>query len=186
MDSIQGRALVASPYLNDPNFLRSVVYVLQHDEEGAFGLVLNRPTQATIGELMEQLGETSVVNDANVYWGGPVDGPLMLLQEAVSPSGDHAIFAASDQAKILKICVGNEMEEVGAGRYRIFDGYAGWGAEQLNRELKSGDWLLWDVTPNHIFTEVDELWESAIKSIGRDVLAGGIDRSRIPEDPAFN
>ncbi len=85
MESVQGLALVASPYLTDPNFLRSVVYLLRHDEEGAIGLILNRPTHTSIGELLEQLSGEPVENELPVYYGGPVDGPLMLLQGSTMP-----------------------------------------------------------------------------------------------------
>lgn len=204
MYSVQGHALVASPYLSDPNFLRSVTYILQHDEEGAFGLILNRPTQSTVGQLLEQLNEQSFSNESHVYWGGPVDGPLMLLQECLS-GGASVIFAASDQAKILEICSGNQLplgesalgeadqanwdasqKDLSPGRYRLFDGYAGWGPGQLEAELKSGGWLEWEIKPDHIFSDPDELWELAVKAIGRDILAGGIDPQRIPDDPASN
>lgn len=198
MESVQGRALVASPYLSDPNFLRSVVYILQHDQEGGLGLLLNRPTDRSVANLLEELSDVRVENDSAIYWGGPVDGPLMLLQE-LRGEGTSGIFAASEQERILEICregltaTGNFDEEHAsestrpvAGSYRVFDGYAGWGAGQLDSELTDGGWLVWDIEPQQIFSDTDDLWEQALKSIGRDVLSNGIDPSLLPEDPAFN
>ncbi len=194
MESVQGRALVASPYLSDPNFLRSVVYMLQHDEDGALGVVLNRPTDRSVASLLEAISDGKVTSDAVIHWGGPVDGPLMLLQE-LRGEGTSGIFAASEQERILEICreglAGSaENDEHStrpiAGSYRVFDGYAGWGAEQLQHELKDGGWLVWDIEPHQIFADTENLWEDAVKAIGRDILTAGIDPSLLPENPAFN
>ncbi len=193
--SVQGFALVASPQLNDPHFFRTVVYILQHDEQGALGLVINRPLQQTIGELLDEMAALNIVNDARVHWGGPVDGPLMLLQEL--RRGDKAgVFAATEQSQIVAICTGVPLkskygdfidEDASVrGRYLVFDGYAGWGPGQLDAELHQGGWLVWDVEPNDIFGDSDEVWQRALRGIGREILAVGIDVSRLPEDPAFN
>jgi putative transcriptional regulator len=187
MQSIQGRALVASPYLTDPNFLRSVVYILKHDEEGAIGLVLNRPMHVTIGSLLGQLLEKPFENDAPVFCGGPVDGPLMLLQEHVgSNPALRTGYVASDQERITDICSQPVDAEQAKGRYRVFDGYSGWGASQLDDELRCGGWLLWEIEPDQLFADPQELWKIAVKQIGRDILSGGIDPSKMPEDPAYN
>lgn len=183
METIQGHALVASPYLTDPNFLRSVVYVLRHDEEGAVGLLLNRPLSTKVGSLLEHLTGTPIQNDAPVYNGGPVDGPLMMLQQSRDEDGNLLIHVASDQDRILQITAAPDPS---VEDYRIFDGYSGWGAGQLDAELQSGGWIVWDIQPKQVFEDPDELWQSAIRQIGRDILALGIDPSKMPEDPAFN
>lgn len=210
MESLQGHALVASPYLTDPNFLRSVVYLLRHDEEGAIGLILNRPMQNTIGELLAQLTGQELDNPRPVYYGGPVDGPLMLLQ-ACEHETTPSIYIASDQQKILEICGaktdpcadqagltpideldGNAAAEdestapPTAGDYRVFDGYAGWAAGQLEDELHSGGWLVWEIPAELLFANPENLWKDAVRQIGREILSGGIDPSKMPEDPAYN
>lgn len=184
MESIQGRALVASPYLTDPNFLRAVVYILRHDEEGALGLILNRPMHTTVGSLLEELTECPVENDACVYYGGPVDGPLMMLQESHDDDGGSRLYIASDQERILRICAGSTLNS--QVNYRVFDGYSGWGTGQLDAELKHGGWLVWDIQPPQLFSDPDLLWKTAVHEIGRDILAGGIDPSKMPKDPAYN
>lgn len=186
MESLQGQALVASPYLTDPNFLRSVVYVLRHDEEGAIGLILNRPMKITVGELLEELTEQSIHNDRPVFCGGPVDGPLMLLQ-ACDQAPIPSVYIASDQERILEICGQHGTEaESQQGAYRVYDGYAGWAARQLEDELRSGGWLVWEIPAQLLFAETEELWQTAVRQIGRDILAGGIDPAKMPKDPAFN
>lgn len=186
---VQGQALVASPYLTDPNFLRSVVYVLRHDEDGAIGLLLNRPLGTTIGSLLEHLTEVPLHNDLPVYYGGPVDGPLMMLQRKLSTECGTSMYVASDQERILQVCSGESQANGGEPEvelYRVFDGYSGWSAGQLDAELRSGGWLLWDIPADQVFGDPETLWQHAIRQIGRDILAGGIDPSKMPEDPAFN
>lgn len=192
MDSIQGRALVASPYLNDPNFLRSVVYMIRHDEQGGAGLMLNRPTNTHVGYLLEQLSGQKVDNDQPVFWGGPVDGPVTLLQE-LRRDAETGIAATNDQEKILEMCSRVKATNVDdgptglvRGRFHLFEGYAGWAPDQLDCELRSGDWLVWDIQPDDLFSDTDCIWERAVKAIGRDILSQGIDPSRLPDNPAFN
>jgi putative transcriptional regulator len=186
---VQGQALVASPYLTDPNFLRSVVYILRHDEDGAIGLLLNRPLGTTVGSLLEHLTDIPVHNDLPVYCGGPVDGPLMMLHRKFSATCGTSMFVASDQEQILQVCSGESESSCGQSQdemYRVFDGYSGWSAGQLDAELKSGGWLLWDIPAEQVWGDAETLWQQAIRQIGRDILAGGIDPSKMPEDPAFN
>lgn len=187
--NVQGCALIASPYLTDPNFLRSVVYILRHDEEGAIGLLLNRPLHTTIGELLEQLTEVPVENHAPVYCGGPVDGPLMMLEESADALGNRVVTVASEQSRILEVCcdcLATKMPKPRVENYRVFDGYSGWGAGQLEHELRGGGWMVWELPPEQVFGDPEKLWQAAVREIGREVLSGSIDPSRIPEDPAFN
>ena len=180
--SVQGRALVASPYLSDPNFLRSVVYILRHDLDGALGVILNRPLPTTIGKLLGQLTDATLDNNQPIFCGGPVGGPLMMLQRIVD-EGSEVVCLATDQERILATCSTPKSDPT---TYRVFDGYAGWGSLQLESELESGGWLVWDIFPDQIFCDPENLWQSAVREIGRDILAGGIDPSKMPKDPAYN
>lgn len=185
MESIEGQALVASPYLMDPNFLRSVVYILRHDDEGAVGLILNRPTDSTVSAAFAKLDEEVDV-DHCVYYGGPVPGPLMMIRSVVSDKGNYlGLGFEAEPEGILRYCqhVSAEPREE---EFRVFSGYSGWGAGQLDSELKAGGWLVWDVAPHQVFSDPEQIWKTAIKEIGRDILAEGIDPDLIPEDPAFN
>jgi putative transcriptional regulator len=185
VESYQGRALVASPYLTDQNFMRTVLYLIRHDEEGAMGLVLNRPLATNIGQLLGELTETSIENQQPVFFGGPVDGPIMMLQANCvgAESEDTEIFIACDQAKILEV-VHNEAPNVLG--FRLFDGYSGWGPGQLESEMEEGSWLIWDINPEQIFSESDQLWQEAVVQIGRGVIAGGLGDQQFCCNPDHN
>lgn len=188
MESLQGHALVASPYLTDPNFLRSVVYLLRHDEEGAIGLILNRPLETTVGQVLSDITGRTIDNARPIYYGGPVDGPLMLLQ-ACEQHSVPSIYIASDQERIVETCSPDPAHRkpgAGSAEYRVFDGYAGWSALQLEGELQRGGWLVWEIPAEALFADPQELWQVAVRQIGRRILAGGIDPSKMPEDPAYN
>src|SRR5688572_1282976 len=84
MASLQGQFLVASPHLSDPNFYKSVVLMVKHDEEGAFGLILNRPTTNTVREIWRAVTEQDLECEQPIYMGGPVSGPLVCLHRMKS------------------------------------------------------------------------------------------------------
>lgn len=175
---------MASPYLNDPNFLRTVVYILHHDEQGAFGLVLNRPLNLSVGDMLQELVGCSFQISDPVCYGGPVDGLIMLMQVAKADSGsESSVMVASDRDRISEIFNQDGMSEC---LFRLFDGYSGWGPKQLESELKGGSWLLWDISPDQLFSNPDEMWEMAVREIGRDIIASGIAATRLPQDPSNN
>lgn len=188
MESIEGKALVASPYLTERNFLRSVVYILRHDKDGAFGLILNRPTELTVGDLMERFSDDPHPKPEPIYNGGPVEGPLLVIHDrAEGAEADEfefcaalGLYVATDQHVIFDIW---EKEDC---RYRCFDGYSGWGSGQLESEIKAGGWLVWDCPPETVFAAPESMWKQAVEQIGRDILTVQIDASRIPGDPSAN
>lgn len=185
MESYQGRALVASPYLVDGNFMRSVVYMIRHDEEGAMGLVLNRPLTVSIGELLGELTETPIENGLPVFCGGPVDGPVMMLQVSCrQPDDEQAeVLIACDQTRILQEIEQPNSQQLGI---RLFDGYSGWGPGQLESEVEDGSWLVWDISPNQLFHDSETLWQMAVVEIGRNVIADGIGIEKFHGDPDYN
>jgi putative transcriptional regulator len=182
---VEGSALVASPYLADRNFLRSVVFVVKHDEEGAYGLILNRPTDVSVGQLLRQvLGDATVMENAEpIYHGGPVEGPVVIVHERPSADAvlyEPGVYLSSEQDDFAEICQQTEY------RYRVFNGYAGWAPEQLDEELKQGGWLVWTISKEDLFSTADEIWQKAIRQIGREILADSITSGRIPDDPSCN
>ena len=180
MDTFQGQLLIASPSLLDPNFRRTVVLVTEHGEEGAAGLVLNRPSEAPVAELVPQL-ETLVDDGEQVYVGGPVQpNAVLVLGEFVDPD-DAAVplfgtlgFPALDEPdEIVPVTT----------RRRVFAGYAGWGAGQLEDELQREDWILEPALPDDAFTEApEELWADVLRR------KGGVYElvARMPDDPSVN
>ncbi|GIW99771.1 MAG: UPF0301 protein [Pirellulaceae bacterium] len=179
--NLRGRALVASPYLSDPNFARTVVYMVQHSEEGAVGLVLNRPLTVTVGRRLEDIVEQPVHCHQPLRWGGPVPGPLLMLH--TFHVSKNVIGVETEVAKIAAICSDGLQDE---SRYRVFENYSGWGPGQVERELEEGGWLIWELNTEDIFSPCDALWQRALRQISREILSVTIDPSRIPEDPAYN
>jgi putative transcriptional regulator len=178
--SLQGKLLIASPSLIDPNFRRAVVLVTEHNDEGAAGLVLNRPSPAPVAEIVPQL--EPLVDDGEQVWvGGPVQpNAVLVLGEFLDPD-DAAVplFGALGFPSL------DDPDDVAAStiRRRVFAGYAGWGAGQLEDELERDDWIVEPSEPDDAFTEAPgELWADVLRR------KGGIYElvARIPEDPSVN
>ena len=177
---LQGQLLIASPGLLDPNFRRTVVLVTEHNEEGAAGLVLNRPSPTAVAEVVPQL-ELLVEDGEQVWVGGPVQpNAVLVLGEFLDPD-DAAVplFGALGFPSL------DEPEDVVpmTTRRRVFAGYAGWGSGQLEDELGREDWIVEPALPDDAFTETpDELWGDVLRR------KGGIYElvARMPEDPSVN
>jgi putative transcriptional regulator len=178
--SLTGQLLVASPGLHDPNFRRTVVLVTEHNEDGAAGLVLNRPTEAEVSEVVPQL-ESLVDDGALIYMGGPVQpNGVLVLGEFLDPTDAAVPLFGSLGFPSLET-----PEEVVplTTRRRIFAGYAGWGSGQLEDELAREDWILEQAKNDDAFTEApDELWADVLRR------KGGIYElvARMPDDPSVN
>jgi len=180
VESLRGHLLVASPALLDPNFRRTVVLVTEHTDDGAAGLVLNRPSLVGVSAAVPQLEEL-VEEDEQVWMGGPVQPEAVLvLGEFLDP--DEAAVPLFESLGFPSL---DEPEEIvpATTRRRVFAGYAGWGAGQLEEEVANEDWILEPALADDAFTdEPEELW--------RDVLRrkGGIYElvARMPDDPSLN
>jgi len=178
--SLTGQLLIASPALLDPNFRRAVVLVTEHNEDGAAGLVLNRPTDADVSEVVPQL-EVLVDDGEPIFMGGPVQpNGVLVLGEFVDPADAAVPLFGSLGFPSLE-----EPDEVvpATTRRRIFAGYAGWGSGQLEDELAREDWILETASNDDAFTESpDELWADVLRR------KGGIYElvARMPEDPSVN
>jgi putative transcriptional regulator len=148
-ESLNGKLLVASPSMPD-YFHRTVILVVEHSEQGAFGLVLNRPSEATVGEVSPELAEL-VGEEHILHVGGPVQ------PNAVTAVGEHP-----DPTEATKLIVGgvgmvdlDDPPEL--SRVRVFAGYAGWAAGQLDDELEQEAWIVEDAHPDDPFADGD-LW----------------------------
>ena len=156
MSSLAGQILIAPPQLTDPHFHQTVVLMIQHDAQGAFGLILNRPAQQTVADLWAMVREGPCLASGYVHQGGPVQGPLTLLHrdpvlgdEAVLPGVFHTATATSIEQLIA----------TGADPLRCYVGYAGWGAAQLEAELQTASWLTLQAEAEHIFHDgPEDLW----------------------------
>lgn len=183
MDSLQGHFLVGSPHLTDPNFYRSVVLMVQHDADGALGLILNRPTSHTVAELVREVGESVADCQRPIYLGGPVQGPLMAVHTQLAYSQLQiatGVHFATEKQYLQEILSASEKP------WLLFSGYSGWGAGQLEREMQQGGWLTIDATDDDVFYTGDDLWERLITRIGQEIIAPAFPASRLPPDPHMN
>jgi putative transcriptional regulator len=183
MESLKGHFLVASPHLLDPNFARTVVLLIHHSEEGAFGVVLNRPADNTVKELWEQVAETPCESDRRVNVGGPVAGPLMavhtdkrLAEMEILPG----LYFAAQREHLEKLLRRRDQP------FRLFVGHSGWGGGQLENELKEGAWLTTAATVDAVFGEDAELWKKVSQRIGLSLLTSTLRIKHVPEDPSRN
>jgi putative transcriptional regulator len=180
-ESLTGQLLLASPSLRDPNFVRTVVLVSVHSEEGAMGVVLNRPSAVTVSEAVPQL-EEAVAEEEPVYVGGPVQPTsIVFLAEFLDPSPAGLLvlgrigFPAPD--------AGIEELTEATARRRVFAGYAGWGEGQLDAEVEEGDWIAHNALPEDVFTDVpEELWATVLTRKGGSYAL----IARMPSDPSVN
>lgn len=180
MESLKGYLLVAGPRLLDPNFRRTVVLVGEHSEEGALGVVLNRPSETTVDEAVPEL--TPLVDGFEpVHVGGPVQpSAIVVLADFAEP--ERAGVLVLDSIGFLPAEV--DPDELGElRRARVFAGYAGWGPGQLDGELEEGSWIVERALPEDVFTpEPEELWSAVLRRKGGPfgVLA------LMPPDPSLN
>jgi putative transcriptional regulator len=181
--SLQGNCLLASPFMDDPNFYRSVVYLVRHNDEHSFGLVLNRPTDFRLNKVVSMVCELECVHEGPLYFGGPVDGPLVALHDHPLIGGDSCIDGlklCSNQDELLKLFVCKE------ARLKLFDGFSAWGPGQLEDELETGSWLVTDIDVDLVMSEDTELWETLVRNIGQNILAVDDKISDVPIDPQWN
>ena len=183
MDSLQGHFLVASPRLPDSNFFRAVVLIIQHDEEGAFGVILNRPTSNTVGEVLSMVDDLPSDNEQPINVGGPVAGPLLAIHMEEEFSENQIIpgvHLATHKDFLTKV-VRNSLHP-----YRVFSGYAGWAGGQLEGELEMGGWLTTPASVDDIFDLDEDLWKRVSRQFGMDILKQLINADAVPEDPSVN
>lgn len=183
--SLRGRLLVAVPDLRDPNFSRTVVLVLEHEEQGAVGLVLNRPSEVTIAEALPEWAQVAAP-PAVVYVGGTVQRDRVIaigrprdagapLPEACAPLFDG--LGAVD--------LGHEADPVlpALGALRVWAGYAGWGPGQLDAEIDVGGWVIVDRRPDDAFArDPAHLWRAVLRRQGGRVAM----LAAAPDDPSAN
>lgn len=183
MKSLQGQLLVAAPQLLDPNFLRTVVLMLQHSDEGALGLVLNRPSSTSVSEAWKQARDTECLHDNSLYIGGPCQGPLMaihtnenLMDVDVAPG----VYCSASPEYLEQLVASEE------GTIRFVIGSAGWGPGQLEEEIKTGSWLTHKASADHVFYADDDLWDLVRNAIGNATLVDTLGIKHVPKDPSLN
>ncbi len=178
----KGRILISEPFLNDPNFKRTIILLTEHSEEGSIGFVLNKPTEYKISRVIEDFPEF----DSIVYYGGPVQ--LNTLQFIYR--GENLIENSIEiipglywggSFDILKTLI--DAGAVNPNDFRFFLGYSGWNEGQIEEEIGINSWIVTTTSIDNIFSEEpDKLWREILKSMGKKfaILAS------FPENPSVN
>ena len=183
MNSLAGKFLVASPHLRDPNFTRTVVLMLQHEKQGALGVVINRPGDKSVDEVWAMIGNDPPGCDDPVYVGGPVPGPLIAL---------HDQSKLAEREILPRLYMSMQKDAIDAlvkkrsAKFRLFSSHSGWGGGQLENELSVGGWLTCPAEAADIFGDDDAVWKLICGRIGRKIIAPNIPAERLPIDPELN
>tara|TARA_R110002110_G_scaffold117021_14_gene289208 strand:- start:1007 stop:1576 length:570 start_codon:yes stop_codon:yes gene_type:complete len=180
MMNLTGKLLVAMPGMGDPRFDHAVIFMADHSEKGAMGLIINKPAaDVALSDVLDQIeaSTTPAKYDLGVHIGGPVEtgrgfvlhtgeyrSSMQTLDVDGDKTGDFALTATLDV-----------LEDIGAGkgpeRAQLMLGYAGWGPGQLENEIAQNGWLTCDATPEMVFDLPDkDKWAAALQSLGIDPL----------------
>lgn len=183
MKSLEGHLLIASPNIGDPRFERTVVFLLHHDERGAFGVIVNRQLPETIQGLWQKLGETQCHVDRNLNLGGPVSGPIIALH-SLEDAGELEIapglYVAEHKEQL------NKLMQIPECPIRVFVGHAGWTSGQLEEEIEQGVWSTLEATPEFIFSDDQDLWVNAMRAAGRQFYRAVLGITGFPHNAMFN
>jgi len=181
VESRKGQLLIASGRLLDPNFARSVVLIVQHDEDGVLGVILNRPLEMSVAEACGPMVEAAGEIESAINQGGPCPGPLMVVHGDADAGGDRiadGIWFTAERDPIEQIM------RAGTEPAKYFANYSGWGLEQLEREINEGSWIVTPATPFDVFeAEPETHWN---KLTARLTAGGYIKPEHIPDDPSMN
>lgn len=180
MPSIRGQLLIAGPSLLDPNFRRSVVLVIEHSDEGALGLVLNRSSESTVGDVAPEL-ESVVDPGSAVFVGGPVHPSGVIVLARFEHPGESALLSFEDVGVLRAENSLDDPPDLLTAR--AFAGHSGWGPGQLDAELEQGDWILEPATAGDAFcADPEELWSEVLARKGGSYSLV----ARMPPDPSLN
>jgi putative transcriptional regulator len=182
---LKGRLLVATPLLEDPNFDRAVVWLLEHGDEGALGVVLNRPSELPVADPLpgwaELAGRLPVV-----FVGGPVSANAVIglaRMDARAPVLDGVWESVDGPVGVLDLAADPALVAPAVGTLRCFAGYAGWSPGQLEAEIDDGAWFVVDADPGDPFTDQPgRLWRSVLARQPNELARLAL----VPDDPTLN
>lgn len=182
---LAGQLLVATPALVDGHFRRSVVLILDHDDDGALGVILNRRTKIEVDEVLPGWS-TSVSAPGGVYEGGPVATDsalavgLLATEPADEPIGWRRMFG---RVGLIDLDAPATLFDQALAGMRIYAGYAGWGEGQLEAEIEEGSWLVLEATEGDLLhASPQNLWRDVLRRQDNDLRM----LSTYPDDPAMN
>ena len=179
MDSLQGKLLVSSPSLVDPNFRKTVVLVAHHDDDGAMGLVLSRPSDVAAADAVPLLEGLPGAGDP-VFVGGPVQPEAFMVLAEFDDVGEAAAPIMGDLGFMP---ADTEPDGLSIRRMRLFAGYSGWGAGQLEAELDEPSWIVVEAEADDAFADdPDDLWRTVLHRKGGPFAL----MENMPFDPGLN
>ena len=163
-----GTLLISEPFLRDPNFSRTVVFLCAHNEEGSVGFVLNRPYEQDLGKLVPALEGF----DVPMYYGGPVEQQTLHLVHAIASLGSEetqiadGLYWGADFDLIVDMI---QNRAIDMDKIRFFMGYSGWSPGQLDGEMNEKSWLVTPGTPDLVFSsDPQSIWRNAILRLDKD------------------
>jgi putative transcriptional regulator len=181
---LKGQLLIATTELLDPNFVRTVILVIEHTENGAHGLVLNRPTDALVTDIAEQVFREPFEWAKPIHLGGPVPGPVTILHTCAERADLEilaGVYSSIDASKLQQLLRQRTEPAV------IVANYAGWGAGQLEAEIEEGSWLAVQASAAHVFRPAEsDLWAELFKEASAATLAEMLKLRALPADPRWN
>ena len=184
MESLTGRLLVATPALRDPNFERTVVLLVAHEDGGALGVVLNRATEVPVTEVLGGWGALAGEPPV-IFEGGPVQSEAAICLARTRPGVEDLAGFNRVSGAIGTVDLSGDPDALRAGivGIRVFAGYAGWSSGQLESEVSNGSWFVLDALPGDAFvSSPDELWSMVLRRQGGLMSAVAL----YPADPALN
>jgi putative transcriptional regulator len=184
MESLTGRLLVATPALRDPNFERTVVLIVAHEEGGALGVVLNRATEVQVADVLGNWGALAG-DPAVVFEGGPVQPEAAICLARTRPGIEELVGFNRVSGAVGTVDLSGDPEQLveGVVGVRVFAGYAGWSPGQLEGEITGGSWFVFDALPSDAFApRPDDLWQMVLRRQGGLMAAV----AHYPSDPTNN
>ena len=178
----KGTLLIANPFLKDPNFTRTVVFLCEHQEEGTFGFVLNKICPQTLDELLTDME----VKGIPTFYGGPVQqNSIHFLHQypKLIPGGEEVLKNTYWGGNFESLLINIKLKNIDLNQIKFFLGYSGWGAGQLNGEMNEKTWLTVEANESLIFnTPPEEMWKASLKALGGDYEM----MINFPLDPQLN
>ncbi len=178
----RGTLLIANPFLKDPNFMRTVIFLCEHREEGSFGFVVNKLYPNTLGELMPELEHYRIP----LYFGGPVqrDTIHFLHQYPDEIAGGEQVlenvYWGGNFESVMALI---ETKQIDFNKIKFFMGYSGWGENQIEDELKEKSWLTTEATRKLLFHKrPEDIWKDSLKHLGGEYEM----MINFPIDPQLN
>ena len=174
-----GRLVVATPTLADPNFSHTVVLLLEHGDEGTLGVIVNRPSDVGVDDVLEEWSSLAAA-PARVFIGGPVQANALLAIGRLGPTSSASVQPVGAGLGVVDLHQHAADLSGAVTDIRVFAGHAGWGPSQLESEIETGSWFVLNAAPDDAFAaDPESLWHAVLER------QGGWFRT-IPDDPSLN